>query len=70
MKMLRAGLSGLVAFVAVAIMAVAISYVRCLAAGISYNFSIALPIAMKAGLIPGIAIFTLTLAGLRRRPPP
>lgn len=70
MKVLRAALSGLVAFIAVVITAIAISYIKCLAEGISYNFSIAVPIAMKMGTWVGGVIFILTLIGTPRRGPP
>jgi hypothetical protein len=66
MKVLFAAFSGLAAFVAVVIMVIAITYLRCLAAGISYNFSIVVPIAIKGGVVPGGAIFILTLIGAPR----
>lgn len=70
MIVLRAALSGLIAFTTVVILVVVGSYLRCLAEGIPYNFFIAISIAMKSGTAPGIAIFILTLIGAPRRRPP
>lgn len=70
MKVLRAVLSGLVAFSAVVVMIMAGSYLRCLAEGITYNLSIAYSIAVKTGLVPGGVIFILSLIGAPRRGPP
>ena len=69
MKFLRAVFSGLVAFVGVATMTIIVTYLKCLDEGIPYYPPIMVPIAMKTGVIAGIAIFLLTLGSLRRRPP-
>jgi hypothetical protein len=71
MRVLYAALAGLVASLTVFAMAMTISYLRCLTAGVTYNFSIALPIAMKGGIVIGSFIFVLTLVGAgasRKRP--
>jgi hypothetical protein len=69
MRFLRALISALVAFVLVAVLAVVSSYLRCIVAGISYNFSIAIPIAIRFGATSGIFIFILTLMSTRQKPP-
>ncbi|GFZ93242.1 hypothetical protein [Dyella caseinilytica] len=70
MRVIYALLAGFIASFAVFAMAIAISYVKCLVAGVSYNFSIALPIAMKGGVVIGSFIFVLALVGGPRRRPP
>lgn len=68
-KALHAELAGLIASFTVAAMAIAISYVKCFVAGVCYNFAIALPLAMKAGVVIGGFIFVLALIGTPRRGP-
>jgi len=70
MKIIRAVLSGLLAFLVVVVLVIAGSYLKCLAQGIVYNLSLATPLAIKAGVIPGGAIFLLSLIGAPRRFPP
>lgn len=70
MKFIRAALSGLAAFLTVVILVIAGTYLRCLAEGITYSFSVIAPIAIKGGAIPGGAIFILSLIGTPRRFPP
>jgi peptidoglycan/LPS O-acetylase OafA/YrhL len=70
MRFLQALISALVAFLLVVVLAIASSYLRCLIAGIAYNFSVAIPIATRVGAFTGGAIFILTLIGPRRRRPP
>jgi hypothetical protein len=69
MKLMRAVLSGLVAFLVVAALVIAGTYLRCLVEGITYNFSIVAGIAIKGGAVPGGAIFLLSLIGAPRRYP-
>jgi hypothetical protein len=70
MKIFSAFLSGFVAFIATGVMAIVISYIRCMAAGMPYNLGIAIPIAVKAGAFVGGVIFLLSLIGSPRRFPP
>jgi uncharacterized paraquat-inducible protein A len=70
MKVLYAALAGSVASLVVCVMAMVISYIKCSVAGITYNFSIALPIAMKGGVVIGSFLFVLALVGGPRRRPP
>lgn len=70
MKLIRAALSGLAAFLLVVTLVIAVTYLRCLVEGITYNFSVIAPIAMKGAAVPGGAIFILSLIGAPRRFPP
>ena len=70
MKFIRAVFSGLITFLVVVIMVISGSYLRCLAEGVVYNFLGAAPLALKAGVVPGAAIFLLSLIGSPRRFPP
>jgi hypothetical protein len=69
MKILSAALSGLIAAVSVFALALVVSYIKCIASGVSYNFSIAIPIAMKGGAVIGSSIFVLTLIAPGRKRP-
>lgn len=70
MKLLYAVLSGLAAFLTVVVLVVAGTYLKCLAASVTYDISVVLPIAIKVGAFPGGAIFVLSLIGAPRRFPP
>lgn len=67
MKLIRALLSGLVAFLTVVVLVLGGTYLKCLAASVAYDFLTVLPIAIKVGAFPGGAIFFLSLIGAPRR---
>jgi len=63
MVFLKSLLIGVVGFAAVAVLAIAESYVNCLVRGITYSLSLALPIAAKGGAVVGVALAVLTFIG-------
>ncbi len=64
---IRSAISGIVAFLMVSVMAVSLSYIKCLILGVAYNFSMSTAIALKGGLVIGVIIFVLVFISSRRK---